>query len=125
MGYTILGEMKEKIGKFLSILKIELEDLEQDLVSLEDSYRQKWEEDKISNYVFLENMAVLREELTGIHKILGDLTTVNSSSFSNIDEFIEHILTIIKENRKNIDLPEGVYRLLRRKIMKVRNFILE
>lgn len=114
-----------KIDKFIRVLKVELEDLEQDLISVEESYRHKWEEEEISNYVFLENMAALREELGGIHKILGDLASVDAGSFKDIDQFVDHFLKLIKDNRDNVDLPEGVYRLLRRKIMKVRNFILE
>jgi hypothetical protein len=117
--------MKSHIDKFLRVLRIELEDLELDLVALEESTRQKWEENQISNYVFMENMAILREELTGVHKIINDLTGMDTSHFTEMDGFTEHLIKIIKENINNADLPEGVYRLLQRKILKVRDFIKE
>jgi len=117
--------MKENIDKFLRILEVELLDLEEDLVTLEDNTRHKWEDDEISNYVFLENMAILRKEMSGIQKVISNLKTIDSSTHTNLDQFIDHVLHEIKTNINNIDLPEGVYRLLQRKMEKVSKFILE
>jgi len=107
------------------ILKIELKDLEADLATLEEATLSRKEDGQISNYVYLENMAVLKEEIQGIEKIILCLNEADPEQFSSIDDFIEKFTGLCRENRRNADLPEGVYQLFRRKINKVKNFMFE
>ena len=49
--------MKEKIEKYTQILKIELEDLEKDLLMMAEIYHQRELKGEITDYVFLENLS--------------------------------------------------------------------
>ncbi len=117
--------MKQKIDKFLMILKIELKDLEADLVDLENVYKLRKEDGAITNYVFLENLAAIKDEMSGIKKLIQSLNNVDADNYNSIDEFVPEFIRLCRENSKNADLPEAVYRLFERKISKVRSYIVE
>jgi hypothetical protein len=55
--------MVSKCAYFLKVLRAELEDLLEDLKAVEAQYRQRFDSLEITNYVLLENEALLiREE---------------------------------------------------------------
>ncbi|MBI9100888.1 MAG: hypothetical protein JEY99_00620 [Spirochaetales bacterium] len=117
--------MKAKIEKFLIILKIELKDLEADLKDLEDVYKCRKADEEISNYVFLENLATISDEIKGIEKLINSLNNVDPSKYSSVDEFIPDFIRLCRDNKTNADLPEAVYRMFERKLIKVKSYLFE
>ena len=115
--------MKEKIPKYVKVLKIELEDLEEDLLVMAEIYHQREQKDEITDYVFLENLTLLQSEIAGIETMLRSLNDIEYESYSSLDELVEYIE---KEFRRKTDasgFPESVYALVKRKLTKVSKYI--
>lgn len=117
--------MKQKIDKFFRILKIELEDLEKDISIIIEEYQKKKDKGEISNYVFLENACVLKEELYGIKTIVDSLGNIAVGKYENINDIVADIHKLIKEKTKLYLMNGCVLTLLERKINKVLVFINE
>ena len=107
------------------ILKVEMKDLEEDLSVMEEIYQNKKDDGQITNYVYMENMAVLKEEIRGIEKIITCLNESNPEDYESIDDFISQFTRLCRENQRNVDLPEAVYAMFTRKIHKVKQYIFE
>jgi len=58
--------MKTKAHKFLSILKMELEEIEEDLKTLLEIYRCHEQKHEITNYVLQENSSLIQAEIAAI-----------------------------------------------------------
>ena len=58
--------MNAKVRKYLDILKIELEDLIVDLEFSEAILSKRLKEHEITEYVFLENISLLKKEILGM-----------------------------------------------------------
>ena len=76
--------MKEKIEKYTKILKIELEDLEKDLLMMAEIYHQRELKKEITDYVFLENLSLLQSEIAGIDNIIESLEEIDPKDFTTI-----------------------------------------
>ena len=64
--------------KFLEILKVELNDLGSDLDVLVDEYKKRKSKNEITEYVFLENLAVLKREMYGIDNLIEAIDSVKT-----------------------------------------------
>ena len=89
--------MKVCKKKFLSILKIEMEDLIEDLKSHVNDYKEKKEQDLITNYVFMENLALLQHEMYGIRKFLEMISLLDLNDYKNIEEISNHIKNLLEK----------------------------
>ena len=76
--------MKNKIEKYIKILKIELEDLEKDLLVMAEIYHQREQKKEITDYVFLENISLLQSEISGIDSIIESLEEINIEKLNTI-----------------------------------------
>jgi len=117
--------MKQKIEKFFKILNIELEDLEEDISILVEEYKQKRDKDEISSYVFLENACVLKEELYGIKRIVDSLKDIAVENYKNINDIVDDIHKLIKEQTKLYLMNGCIAAVIERKISKVLEFMNE
>ena len=115
--------MREKLGKFAKVLRIELEDLEEDLKLLADLYNQREERKEITGYVFLENISLVKSEISGIEQIIRSLDDIVIDSFSSLDEFVEHVDDRFRQKTQDMGFPEAVYALVKRKLLKVSSYI--
>jgi hypothetical protein len=71
--------------KFVRILRIELEDLDEHLHGLIDAYQAKYDTRQETEHVCLENMATLRNEECGVHHFLNLLDRVDPAGFDDLD----------------------------------------
>ena len=114
--------METKIRKYLEILKIELEDLIVDLEFSETVLSKRLEEHEITEYVFLENIGLLKKEILGIEKvkkiILGSGATYNS-----LEELRETVENYFHDEIKSAGLPNVVFLLVNRKLDKVSRYM--
>lgn len=115
--------MREKLGKYLKVLKIELEDLEEDLKLLNDVYSQQEKRDEITDYVFLENVSLVQSEISGIEHIIQSLDDITIEGFSSFDDFVEYIDANFRKQTQYSGFPEAVYVLVKRKLQKVSHYI--
>ena len=108
--------------KFLDILKVELNDLETDLDLLVDEYKKRKKNNEITDYVFLENLAVLKREMYGIDNLIEAVDSVKSDTFSNLDDMAEEIKKRIAETIAHHDLSEALLSLSERKMKKAQRY---
>lgn len=116
--------MKEKIEKYTKILKIELEDLEKDLLMMAEIYHQRELKKEITDYVFLENLSLLQSEIAGIDNIIESLEEIDPSQFASIEGFAAYIADEFRNKTQEAGFPESVFALVDRKLQKVTRYIL-
>jgi len=118
------GKMMHKaVPAYMAILKLEIEDLEEDLKMLVSEVEEKHNKQQISNYVYLENLAVIKRELFGVNGIARHFDTVDSSQCEDLDQLIADLKKELMSQRAIELLPEGVIRLVERKMEKVKNYV--
>lgn len=114
--------MKNKIDRYLKILKIELEDLESDIIDSEAMLKKRLDDKKITGYVFMENLATFRAELEGVRKMEKEIDRL-ADKYETLDELVEHISDYFKKRIKESGLPEAVFVLIKRKLDKIYRYI--
>lgn len=115
--------MREKIKKYLDILKIELSDLEEDLSALEDIYKERQRNREITNYVLLENTTVIQRELKGMKRVVEAMEDIHPETYSNLEELIQDLYGRFQEQLADYQVPETLQELLMRKLVKVKEYV--
>ena len=115
--------MTEHKKKFISIMKIELEDLIEDLNHLVDDYRDKKEHDLITNYVFMENLALLQHEMYGIKKFSQFISSLNLSEFKDINGISEHIKEVLEKKITSSDFASCLFPMICRRLVKAAHYV--
>ncbi len=116
--------MKELKRKYLEILKIELEDLKTDTETLLALSGERKDRGEITNYVFLENMTLFKNLISGIEYMYASLCKMSMEKYNNLGEMIADIDLGFRQKTKDSDFPEAVYTLVKRKLEKVLKYIL-
>jgi hypothetical protein len=114
--------MKNKMERYIKILKIELEDLEDDIQDGQVILRQKLEDHKITDYVFMENLSTFITELAGIKKMEKEIDSL-AGQYETLDELVAYISGFVKKKVKDSGLPEVVYILIKRKLDKIYKYL--
>lgn len=115
--------MINKKQAFLSILKVEMADLEKDVELLIRRLQEDRKGERISNYVFLENLALMQRELFGVESFSDYIGDIDENDFDSLPEMIESILQRFDCRAKSSGLPRSVGHLVRRKVEKVRRYV--
>jgi hypothetical protein len=108
---------------FLDIFAVELQDLDEDIQMLIDEYNQKHDKGKITNYVWMENIALMRNELTGVESFISEVKRMNADNYETVDALIDDLRGRIKKRVEEKGLAESVIMLIDRKIKKVSEYI--
>ena len=119
-----MNNLEWKLAKYLKVLRIELEDLETDLAVMKDLYDLREQQEEITDYVFLENVALLKSEIAGVESLIRSIDDIPVERFQHLDEFVDYIDSLFRERTKHSGYPESVYALVRRKLSKVSRYIL-
>ena len=115
--------MKERLKKFVDILRIELEDLEEDINTLAEITEARCKEHAITEYVCMENVGLLRQEFAGIREVLDDLQTVEIGKDETFQDFVDHLKERFRRVIHNSAYPDAVYIFVERKVQKVADYI--
>lgn len=115
--------MREKLRKFIKVLRIELEDLEEDLRLMADLYNLREKRAEITEYVFLENMSLLKSQISGIEHILKSIDSIETQDFGTLDDLVEYVSREFKAQTEDAGFPESVYELVKRKLTKVSKYV--
>ena len=117
--------MKDLKRKYIKVLKIELEDLNEDI----NMYMEKIIQDKdcgeITNYVFMENLALLKNEIIGIEAVNNYLDSLDIDELETIDDIIEKIKTDLERKLREDGIAHALTVYLERKIDKVKTYVME
>ena len=117
--------MKEKVKKYIKIIEIEFEEAIEYLEYLLEVHRFREGKGEITHYVYLENVTVLTNELSGIKNILKIVRSLKADDFQDLEFLILYLEKRVVESIKHFDYPEAVHIMCRRKLEKVNRFVLE
>ena len=112
-----------KRALFLRILVAELEDLDEDILLIEERYRHRFEELKLSQYVFLENRALLEREKACIQGLIDEVRKMDPTCCPTVEDVADRVLSELDDQVKRFEFPEVVKKLVARKIKKVVRYI--
>ena len=114
--------MDIKTGKYLEILKIELEDLVYDLEFGEQVLMKRLKEHEITEYVFLENIGLLKKEILGIERVqkVIEKARAENKTISELGEVLEEYFA---HEIRAAGLPNVVTLLVKRKLEKVNRYM--
>ena len=115
--------MKEKVSKFIKILKVELEDLEEDINTLADLTEERRKDNSLSEYVSMENLTILKKEFYGIKDVVQKLEKYKVDPDMQFEEFIDTLKISFRDVIHMADYPDAVYIYVERKINKVAKYI--
>ena len=115
--------MIQKKKRFLQILRIELDDLRDDIDEMITQHQQVKDAGKISEHVYLENLSVFRNELLGIGTFDRIIDKINTGNDETLDEMIESVEQELKIEIKKYGLAPVVSIYIERKINKVRKYV--
>jgi hypothetical protein len=114
--------MSEK-SRYLDILRIEVEDLIEDIGLVVEVYKKRKERGEITNYVFLENLAVLIHEKKGLNNLMELLGSIDAESYSDLKEMIGDIEKKIISRINDSHLEEALLPLVKRRLKKVARYV--
>ncbi len=117
--------MKEKLKKYLKILTIELEESLEYLEYLLEVHRFREGKGEITHYVYLENVTILTNELSGIKNFLKIIKLLETDKFQDLESLILYLEKQAVESIEHFDYPEAVHIMCQRKLEKVKRFVLE
>ena len=115
--------MQKESQSFLTILLIELDDLEQDIQLLIKHYKEEHDEHKLSNYVFFHNVALMHEELFGIESFREEISHIDVSEYASLQDMIDDLNSRIKQRVEKHGIPNSFIFAMNRKIEKVMRYI--
>jgi hypothetical protein len=115
--------MVKKKESFLKILIIELEDLDDDIKLLIKECDERHCRQEITDYVFMENLAVLRNELFGVEGFVDDIKAVRPEDYETLDEMIEGLLKILENRINEKGIAHSIVSLIERKMNKVKHYV--
>jgi len=108
--------------KYIELIRLELEDMKDDVAASEEILGKRFEELDVTNYVFMENMAILRSQMLGvenIEKYVGNLGEISISCDELRIKLEAYFSSFIKEG----GFPEVIIRILKRKLDKIDKYM--
>lgn len=115
--------MQKKKEMFLEILILELDDLNEDIKVLIKECEEKYFHEEISNYVFMENLAVLNNELFGVTGFKQDVKDVNPGDFEELDDLKDFLMDKLEKRINEKGIAYSINILVERKMNKVINYV--
>lgn len=115
--------MAVSLGFLVNMLKLELKEVQYDLMTLEQLYIDRHDSSEITNYVFLENTAILKAEIDSIRRIgllLEDFAVEENDSQEIVLEKLEEYIKGIVSERQ---FSEAVHNYTRAKIIKIKKYL--
>jgi len=102
---------------------IELEDLLKDIELLMQKYTDQHDREVISNYVFLENLALMKNELFGIGSFLEEVKHLDPTGYATVHELIDSLKKMLTTRCQEKGFASAVIVLSERKMAKVLSYI--
>lgn len=115
--------MKNQLRNFIEILKLELDDLQEDIHTLKKICAHKLKDGLITNYVHMENTALYDNELHAIISFRNILTETNTENFDSLDQLMLHLDKNFKSAMKSCGYAEAGHICIERKMLKVAKYV--
>ena len=115
--------MQERVGKFLRILKVELEDLEEDINTLAGLTDKRRQDRAITEYVHMENISLLKQEFAGIKRIVDELDKIELVEDETFPDFVARLKQRCRQTIHSSAYPDAVCIFVERKIDKAAEYM--
>ena len=115
--------MREVKRNYITILKLELEDLEIDIEKLIEHCEEACENSDLSANVFLENLALFKNELLAVNIFEKMLDGLDIEQFASLDELVQFIKKSFEEKVRALGLAKAIIRYVERKLTKVADYV--
>ena len=112
------------LNKFISIFRIELEDLEEDINDLLEILEKRRDTQEITNYVYMGNKGVLLNEISSVRELLDQLSAIDAYQYESVEAVIAAVKEILDERIRDRSFPDAVHHLVQRKLEKVCTYVL-
>ena len=116
--------MRAALNKFISIFRIELEDLEEDINDLLEILEKRKDSQEITNYVYMGNKGVLLSEISCVRELLDTLSTIDAYQYESVEAMISDVRNMLFRRIRDCAAPEVVHQLVERKFEKVCTYIM-
>jgi len=100
--------MNEHISLLLKVFRIELEEVENDVVGLLDIYAKRFNNHEITPYVWMENQALLKKELGCVKELERDLASWKPDLTRSAHDVLEELKSYLKGLAVERGYPELV-----------------
>jgi hypothetical protein len=112
------------LNKFISIFRIELKDLEDDINDLLEILEKRKINQEITNYVYMGNKGILLSEISCVHELLDHLSTIDACRYESVEAMFEDIKDKLDTRIADCSFPNAVHNLVQRRLEKVCAYIL-
>ena len=116
--------MSKTMTHVLGLMRLELQDVQEDIKALEDLGVQRYRRGEITEYVLKENNALFEGEIHAIRFLIGILTDPKWAQIQSPEEFFLQFDMAVQNHLKDFQYPSAVNSILDRKVRKVREFFL-
>jgi hypothetical protein len=116
--------MPNKKEQFIEILKIELEDLKKDIELLISEAEKARVVERISNYVFLENLAIFRDEIVAVDALASFLHQSCADGCLDVEELRDKLLKLMNDKIFELRMPSLMMEWVDRKVDKAYRFLI-
>jgi hypothetical protein len=117
------ADMVSDARHFARLFRVELDDLIQEIQLRVDLNEKRFQCDEITEYVHLENCAVLRREIDALKKFTEIVDGIDPSNYKDTAGIEADMIAKSKDFVSRLEDPAAVSVLLQGKIEKVRSFI--
>ena len=100
--------MSDRLRFMLKVFKIELEEVENDVSSLLEYYSHRFDSRDITQYVWMENRALLMKEISCVKELEADLATWKAPECDGCGEALESL----KDHLKTLAIERGYPKLV-------------
>jgi len=116
--------MRALLNKFISIFRIELQDLTEDINDLIEILEKRKSCQEITNYVYMGNKGVLLNEIASVEELLDTISTIDAYQYESVEDMIADVHQMIEKRIQERDFPEVVRDLVQRKFDKVCKYVM-
>lgn len=113
----------EQRHKYLEILRIEVDDLAEDIKALQKHYHDRLARGEITDYVLRENVAVLEHESHGIAAVRACLEDLRPADYASLEDMIAAIGGRLDDRLRCGGFDPVVRLLVERKLAKVERYV--
>ena len=110
---------------FITLFRAELEDAVEGLEHLSGMMENRLNAGEITNYVFNENKALLKNEISGLKRLLPDIGAIDKEKYPDVSALAEAVGTMLQSKIEAMDDPQAILEIIRRKQKKVLKYLLE
>jgi hypothetical protein len=116
--------MRAALNKFISIFRIELEDLGEDINDLLAILEKRRDSQEITNYVYMENKGTLLNEIACVHELLDSMRTIDANKYESVEAMMAEVRNMLNQRIRDCAFPEVVHSLVQRKFEKVSTYVI-